>query len=72
MTLGVDYICWANSVVRPIPMIWRPAKQPNTTMLTQADIVRRLVPSALLKRGDLDPDMLACIGPRDLCRGWEG
>ncbi len=53
-------------------MIWRPAKQPNTTMLTQADIVRRLVPSALLKRGDLDPDMLACIGPRDLCRGWEG
>lgn len=48
-----------------------PAKQPNTTILTQADIVRRFVPSALLKREDLDPGVLACIEARDQCRGWE-
>lgn len=48
-----------------------PVKQPNTTILTQADIVRRFVPSALLKREDLDPGVLACLEARDACRGWE-
>jgi hypothetical protein len=48
-----------------------PVKQPNTTILTQADIVRRFVPSALLKREDLDPGVLACLEARDTCRGWE-
>ncbi len=48
-----------------------PEKHPNTTILTQADIVRRFVPSALLKREDLDPGVLACLDAHDDCRGWE-
>ena len=48
-----------------------PVKQANTVILTQADIVRRFVPSALLKREDLDPGVLACLEARDACRGWE-
>ena len=48
-----------------------PAKQANTTILTQADVVRRFVPSALLQREDLDPGVLVCLQARDDCRGWE-
>lgn len=48
-----------------------PAKQANTTILTQADVVRRFVPSALLQREDLDPGVLICLQARDECRGWE-
>jgi len=48
-----------------------PAKQANTTILTQADVVRRFVPSALLQREDLDPGVLVCLQARDECRGWE-
>jgi hypothetical protein len=48
-----------------------PVKQPNMMILTHADIVRRFVPSALLKREDLDPGVLACLEARDACRGWE-
>jgi len=48
-----------------------PVQQPNTAILTQSDIVRRFVPSALLKREDLDPGVLACLEARDACRGWE-
>lgn len=48
-----------------------PMKQPNMAILTHADIVRRFVPSALLKREDLDPGVLACLEARDACRGWE-
>jgi hypothetical protein len=48
-----------------------PVKQPNTVILTHADIVRRFVPSALLKREDLDPGVLACLDAREACVGWE-
>ena len=48
-----------------------PVHQPNTVILTQADVVRRFVPSALLHREDLDPGVLACLEARDACRGWE-
>lgn len=48
-----------------------PVKQPNTVILTHADIVRRFVPSALLKREDLDPGVLRCLQAREACRGWE-
>src|SRR5665811_2009375 len=48
-----------------------PVNQANTVILTQADIVRRLVPSTLLKREDLDAGVLACLEARDACRGWE-
>ena len=48
-----------------------PFGQPNTLILTHADIVRRFVPSALLQRADLDPGVLVCLEARDACRGWE-
>ena len=48
-----------------------PVKQPNTAILTHSDIVRRFVPSALLKREDLDPGVLTCLEAREACRGWE-
>jgi hypothetical protein len=46
-------------------------KHPNTTILTHSDVVRRFVPSALLRREDLDPGILACLEARDACRGLE-
>lgn len=48
-----------------------PVQQPNTVILTHADIVRRFIPSGLIKREDLDPGVLACLEARDACRGWE-
>lgn len=48
-----------------------PPHYPNTVILTQADIVRRFVPSGLLKREDLDAGVLACLEAKDACRGWE-
>lgn len=48
-----------------------PVNQHNTVILTQADIVRRFVPSTLLKREDLDGGILACLEAREACRGWE-
>ncbi len=48
-----------------------PVQQPNTLILTHADVVRRFVPSNVLKREDLDPGVLACLEARDACRGWE-
>ena len=48
-----------------------PVKQPNTTILTHADIVRQFVPSSLLRREDLNPGVLACLEARDTCRGWQ-
>lgn len=48
-----------------------PTKQPNTTILTHAEVVRRFVPSTLIKRENLDPGVLACLDAGDNCRGWE-
>lgn len=48
-----------------------PVKQPNTVILTHDDIVRRFLPSTLLKREDLDPGVIACLDARNACRGWE-
>ncbi len=48
-----------------------PVNKANTVILTQADVVRRFVPSTLLKREDLDAGVLACLEARDACRGWE-
>jgi hypothetical protein len=48
-----------------------PVNKANTVILTQADVVRRFVPSTLLKREDLDAGVLACLDARDACRGWE-
>lgn len=48
-----------------------PVKQPYTAILTHADIVRRFVPSALLKREDLYPGVLLRLEAREACRGWK-
>lgn len=48
-----------------------PTQQPNTVILTHADIVRRVVTGGLLSKDDLDPGILTCLSARDACRGWE-
>lgn len=48
-----------------------PAKQPNTLILTHADVVRRVVNGSVLGKEDLDPGIVTCINARDTCRGWE-
>lgn len=48
-----------------------PVQYPNTVILTHPDVVRRFVPSGLLKREDLDAGVLACLQAREACRGWE-
>lgn len=47
------------------------ATQPNTKILTHADVVRLLVPAGLLQRGDLDPGILVCVEARDACQGLD-
>lgn len=47
------------------------AKQPNTKILTHADVVRLLVPTGLLRREDLDPGILVCLEARDACNGLD-
>ena len=46
-------------------------KHPNINILTQADVVRRFLPSSLVKREELDPGILACLEAREACRGME-
>ena len=48
-----------------------PDKQPNTAILTQADIVRRVFNCGVLGKDDLDPGIVTCINARNACRGWE-
>lgn len=48
-----------------------PTTHPNTTLLTHADVVRRFLPSSILRREDLDPGILACLEARDACHGLE-
>ena len=48
-----------------------PGKQPNTAILTQADIVRRVFNGGVLGKDDLDPGIVTCINARNACRGWE-
>jgi hypothetical protein len=47
------------------------AKHPNLTLLTHADVVRRFLPSSLLRREDLDPGIVRCLESRDACHGIE-
>jgi hypothetical protein len=48
-----------------------PAKHTNTTLLTQADVVRRFAPGSVISKHDLDPGIVACIEARDACRGMD-
>jgi hypothetical protein len=50
---------------------FNPVTHPNIRLLTQADVVRRFLPSSLVKREELDPGILACLEARDDCRGME-
>ena len=50
---------------------FNPVAHPNIKLMTQADVVRRFLPSSLIKREELDPGILACLEARDDCRGWE-
>jgi hypothetical protein len=50
---------------------FNPTKHPNTTLLTHADVARRFLPAAILKREDLDPGILLCLESRDDCHGIE-
>jgi hypothetical protein len=45
--------------------------QPNVSLLTHADIVRRLAPGSVLTKLDLDPGIVVCIEAKDACRGLE-
>ena len=47
-----------------------PTKQPNTMIMTQADVVRRVV-SGVMGKEDLDPGIVTCINAHEACRGWE-
>lgn len=47
-----------------------PDKQPNTAILTQADIVRRVFNGGVLGKDDLDLGIVTCINARNACRGW--
>lgn len=48
-----------------------PDQQPNTVLLTHADIVRRVFNGVVLGKEDLDPGIVTCINARNACRGWE-
>lgn len=48
-----------------------PAKQPNTVILTHADVVRRMVNGSVMAKDDLDPGIVACINAKSSCKGWE-
>lgn len=48
-----------------------PDKQPNTVILTQADILRKVFNGGVLGKDDLDPGIVTCINARTACRGWE-
>ncbi|MBK6999437.1 MAG: hypothetical protein IPH35_05535 [Rhodoferax sp.] len=48
-----------------------PTSQPNTVILTHADVVRKMVSGNVLDRKDLDPGIVTCLQARDACRGWE-
>jgi len=48
-----------------------PEQQPNTVILTHADIVRRVVNGSILSKEDLDPGIVTCINARTTCHGWE-
>lgn len=50
---------------------FNPVKHPNITLLTHADVVRRFLPSSILKREDLDPGIIHCLEARDACHGME-
>ena len=43
-----------------------PNKQPNTVIMTHADIVKRVVNGSVLSKEDLDPGIVTCINALSL------
>ena len=50
---------------------FHPSKHPNMLQLTHAEVARRYLPSALLRREDLAPGILRCLEAGDACQGLE-
>lgn len=48
-----------------------PASNPNITILTYSDVIRRLVPSISIEADDLAPGIRECILATATCRGYE-
>jgi hypothetical protein len=48
-----------------------PGHQPNTVILSFADISKKFVGSGVLSKEDLGPGVSACLAARDACRGWD-
>jgi len=48
-----------------------PAKLPNTTVLSYADVLRRFAPGTVAIQDELAPGIVACLAARESCRGWE-
>jgi len=48
-----------------------PDHQPNTIILSFADISKKFLGGGLLSKDDLGPGIIACLAARDACRGLE-
>lgn len=48
-----------------------PAHHPNTRILSQSELVQRLVASNLIEREDVDPGVWTCLKARQSCQAWE-
>ncbi len=48
-----------------------PQHQPNTVILSFADISKKFVGSGVLSKEDLGPGVSTCLAARDACRGWD-
>jgi hypothetical protein len=48
-----------------------PQHQPNTVILSFADISKKFIGSGVLLKQDLGPGVTTCLEARDACRGWD-
>lgn len=48
-----------------------PEHQPNTALLSFADISKKFLSSGVLSKDELGPGISACLSARDACRGLE-
>lgn len=48
-----------------------PASNPNITILTYSDVIRRFVPGATVSEDELAPGVKACIMAKAACQGYE-
>ena len=46
-------------------------KQPNTVVMSYADILRRVMGGSVLAKQDLAPGIVQCLEAHDACRGLE-